>query len=544
MLSMRFDEFARRAETIEGLAGDLDKISRVADLLREAEELGIASRFVQGRVFPAWSERKLNIGPALLYEALSLAGGRSPDGIEELVKETGDVGRAAEQLDLEGQQTLAQEELTLDNLYGSLQDLAGMEGEGSQDRKIRTLADLFIRCDSRSAKYLARLVLGEMRVGVGEGSVRDAIVEAFEVDPELVERGIMVTNDVGEVAEVARREGDDGLAELEMVVGRPVQPMLAQAGSIESVFDDVGADGVVAVEWKYDGARLQIHQRDGEIELYSRRLENLTSSLPDVVEVLEDALADGELILDAEVVAMSDGETLAFQEILRRLRRKYRVEEMQEEVELDIRVFDALYRDGVLIGQPLRERYEVLEEVAGYVCADHWFAESTEEVQGIEADALEAGHEGLMVKNPGSTYSPGRRGKNWLKIKPEPETIDAVVTGGEWGEGRRANLIGSYLLSVRSDGDLETIGRVATGLTDEQLEELTERFRPLIEAEEGKEIVFQPGVVFEVGYEEIQESPSYTSGYALRFPRFLGVRDDKDVEDADSLERVRRLYGQ
>jgi len=222
---------------------------------------------------------------------------------------------------------------------------------------------------------------------------------------------------------------------------------------------------------------------------------------------------------------------------------------MRDEVELELYVFDILYdgEDGAVIEEALEERHERLVESVddGIVARTAW-VEDTETVRSEETVALEKGHEGVVVKHPESAYSPGRRGKNWLKIKPEPETLDLVVTGGEWGEGRRASLVGSYLLSVRGDDGYETVGKVATGITEEKLEELTEYFvggeEGLVVSEDGKEIVFQPEVVFEVGYEEIQESPVYSSGYALRFPRFLGVRDDKSIEEADTLERLERIY--
>jgi len=545
---MRFDEFAEIAEGVESLSGDKDKTEEVAALLNEADEdIRVAARFVQGRVFPAWDDRKLNVGPSLLYEAVALAGDTTAERVEERVAEVGDVGEVVRELDFGGQQTFGATAETLSDMYETFESLAAKEGEGSQETKVRELGNLFMNTSGRGAKYLARLVLGEMRLGVGEGTVRDAVVSAFGTDPELVERGIMVTNDTGSVAEVARDGGDDGLTSLEMSVGRPVKPMLAQATTVENAFDDLGADEAV-VQTKYDGARVQIHTGSGETRLFSRSLEDLTDSLPDVVETVEEAVAeDADFILDAEVVAVGDGGPLPFQEILRRLRRKYRIEEMRDEVNLELYVFDILYEgDGAVIDEPLHERHErVAEAVDEEAVARTAYVEDTDGMRREENAALDSGHEGLVVKNPESTYSPGRRGKNWLKLKPEPETLDLVVTGGEWGEGRRASLVGSYLLGVRGEDGYETVGKVATGLTDERLEELTERFvggdDGLVVSEDGKEIEFQPSVVFEVGYEEIQASQSYDSGYALRFPRFLSVREDKTPDAADSLERVERL---
>jgi len=547
---MRFDEFAERAEGVESLSGDKEKTEEVAALLNEAEEdIRVAARFVQGRVFPAWDDTKLDVGPSLLYEAVALAGDTTAENVEERVAEVGDIGDVVRNLDFGGQQTFGATAETLSDVYETFESLAAKEGEGSQETKVRELGNLFMNTSGRGAKYLARLVLGEMRLGVGEGTVRDAVVSAFGTDHALVERGIMVTNDTGRVAEVARDGGDDGLASLEMSVGRPVKPMLAQATTVEDAFDDLSADEAV-VQTKYDGARVQIHRGDGETRLFSRSLEDLTDSLPDVVETVEGAVAaDTDIILDAEVVAVGDEGPLPFQEVLRRLRRKYRIEEMRDEVELELYAFDVLYDgeegDGAVIDEPLRERQDrIAEAVDEETVARTEYVKDTDDIRLKENAALDSGHEGLVVKNPESAYSPGRRGKNWLKLKPEPETLDLVVTGGEWGEGRRASLVGSYLLSVRSEDGYETVGKVATGLTDERLEELTERSVEdgLVVSEDGKEIEFQPSVVFEVGYEEIQRSPVYSSGYALRFPRFLGVRDDKSVEDADTLERLGRLY--
>jgi DNA ligase-1 len=538
---MRWEGFAERADRLASVSGDHDKVDEVAALLRDADETGVVARFVQGRVFPAWDDTKLDVGPALLYDALALAGDETAEVIEGRVAEAGDVGDVAAELGLGGQMTFGGTPDTVEDVSATLREVAEGEGEGSEETKRRTLANLFIERSPAGAKYLARLVLGEMRLGVGEGTVRDAVAEAFGVGTGSVERGLMVTNDIAEVAETARDEGEDGLAALEMRLGRPVKPMLAQTGEAPDAFD--GADEAV-VEWKYDGARLQVHAGD-ETRLFSRSLEDLTDSLPDVVERIEED-AEGNVILDAEVVAVEDDEPLPFQEVLRRLRRKHRVEEMRDEVALELHVFDILYdgEDGAVIDEPLRDRYARLDRVVDGTRARFRFVGGADEVRRERRDAVEAGHEGVMVKNPESAYSPGARGGDWLKMKPEPETLDLVVTGGEWGEGRRASLVGSFVLGARSrDGGYETVGKVATGLTDEELERLTDRFEGLIEAEDGKEIGFQPSVVFEVGYEEIQRSPEYASGYALRFPRFVRTRDDKDPDDADTVERIEGLYG-
>jgi len=555
---MQFAAFAERADEIEAEPADLETIDLVADLLAEAgEDLPVVARFVQGRVFPAWASTTLDVGPSLCYAALARAAGRNvtADDVEERLADRGEIGAVAASYDLGGQRGLGafgtgEDDLTVAEVETRLRRLADAEGEGSEDRKLRLLFDLFNRCSPPEARYLARLVLGEMRIGVGGGADRDAVAEAFDVPVDRVERAMQVTNDHGEVAVVARDSGEGGLAELGLEVGRPVDAMLAQAGTVTEALDDWGT---AAVEWKYDGARVQVHYDGEEVALFSRNMEEVTDPLPEVVEFVEGAL-DVPAIVDGEVVAVAeDGSPLPFQEILRRFRRKHDVAQAREDVAVELHAFDCLHADGEdLLDAPLTERHDrlraVLGDVAPDAAADLVISDDPGEIETVEAAALEAGHEGIMLKNPESAYTPGRRGKNWLKRKPDVETLDLVVTGAEWGEGRRANLLGTFLLAARSgegtastDDGFETIGKVATGITDEELEELTDLLEPHVRSEDGADLDIEPAVVFEVGYEEIQPSPTYSSGYALRFPRFLGVRDDKDPADADSVERVERL---
>ncbi|OIB56697.1 ATP-dependent DNA ligase LigA [Natrialba sp. SSL1] len=591
---MEFATFADRAATIEAESADLEIVTHVRDLLAEAgDDLPIVARFVQGRVFPAWDSTTLDIGPNTCYEAIARAAGTNVDAndVEERLAERGEIGAVAASYDFGGQQGLGAfiggggsgagddnddrddhnnggngnngtGDLTVSEINDTLTDLAAAEGSGSQDRKVDLLFGLFNRCSSDEARYLARLVLSEMRIGVGEGTVRDAIAEAFDVPQETVERALQVSNDYGQVAETAREDGVSGLDEIELEIGRPVQAMLAQAGTVTDALEEWDE---AAVEWKYDGARIQLHydpagpgnpdgDSNGETHVFSRNMEEVTDALPEVVEFADEHL-DGPAILDGEVVAIDDdGSPLPFQEVLKRFRRKHDVAKARENVSVRPVFFDCLHADGDdLLEEPLVERHDQLESVLAQDSDSEqaptdiegfsllWVTDDPDEIEAVDADALEAGHEGIMLKNPDSAYSPGRRGKNWQKRKPDVETLDCVVTGAEWGEGRRATFLGTFELSVRDGDDLETVGKVATGITDEKLEELTELLEPHIVAEDGTAVELEPAVVFEVGYEEIQTSPTYSSGYALRFPRFLGVRYDKDTAGAETLERLETL---
>ena len=635
---MEFAALAERAERVAAHDGDIETTLAVADLLADAgggvaehgpdDDLPVVVRFLLGRVFPAHDTRTLDVGPALCREAVARAAGPNVDAadVEDRLAERGEIGAVAAAYDFGGQRGLAafgsgRDALTVAAVDEALRDLAAESGDGSESRKRDALFGLFTRCSPSEAAFLARLVLGEMRLGVGEGSVRDAVAEAFLApggdademsepdDPELVapdgavaavERALQVTNDYGRVAVRARDEGTAGLREESLRVGRPVQAMLAQAGTAT---DAVDAFGEVAVETKFDGARVQVHYApdggdaegdapggdasDGEEaalgpRLYSRNMDDVTAALPEIVEYVADRV-DAPVILDGEVVAIDDdGEPLPFQEVLRRFRRKHDVDRMRETVSLRLHAFDCLHADGDdLLDEPLRERHERLREVLPDAAATLALVGDPDAIAAEERAALNGGHEGVMLKNPDAAYTPGDRGRDWLKRKPDVETLDAVVVGAEWGEGRRAELFGTFLLAVRDEGETApstgrsdaadrstadretdgrstadretddpappgyaTVGKVATGITDEALSELTERLEPLVVDETGTAVAFDPELVVEVGYEEIQTSPTYSAGYALRFPRFVGVREDKGVADSDSLARVRRLAGE
>ena len=564
---MEFREFAEHAERIEGEPAELETVSLVTALLSEGDgDLPLIARFVQGRIFPAWDSTTLDIGPNYLYEAIARAAGQNVTAadVEAELADVGEIGAVAASYEFGGQRGLAafgsgggESSLTVGKVFDELDTLAAVSGDGSQDTKIDILFGLFNRCAPLEARYLARLVLSEMRIGVGEGVVRDAIAEAFAVPVEDIERALQVSNDYGLVAEIAREDGSAGLAEITLEIGRPVQAMLAQAGSVTDALDEWDE---AAVEWKYDGARVQLHHDPDGIErdagdataettrVFSRNMEDVTAALPEVVEFAAEHF-DVPVILDGEVVAVDeDDEPLPFQEVLRRFRRKHDIAAAREDVAVRPSFFDCLHADGEdLLEDPLRSRHDRLTDLLGEgpQRSTLRISDDPDEIESIDAEALAAGHEGIMLKDPDSTYSPGRRGKNWLKRKPDVETLDLVVTGAEWGEGRRATFLGTFLLSVRTgDGSYETLGKVATGITDETLADLTDLLEPHIRSEDGQTVDIEPAIVFEVGYEEIQSSPTYSSGYALRFPRFVGVREDIDVEDADSLERVERLAEQ
>ncbi len=550
---MEYSRLVSVYEALEATTSKLEKTEIVAEFLREVPEelLEIIPSLLIGKVFPEWSDLELGVGPGLLYEAVSFVCGIPVAEVKRQVARAGDVGQAVEQmLAKKVQLTLFSRKLLVREVYEAFKKIALATGSGSQDRKIRTLADLLASASPREGKYLVRTVLGELRVGVAEGLLRDAIARAFNVSVSAVERAYMIANDFGVVARTAKRDGESGLAEIKMQVGRPIRPMLAQlAPSIEKVFEELGR---AALEIKYDGARVQIHKRGDEVRIFSRRLENVTSALPDIAGRAARAIKAEEAIVEGEAVAI-DPETRrprAFQDILRRFRRKYNVEEMVREIPFETYLFDILYLEGeVMIDLPFEKRRGALkkivkEERGKFELAEQLITGDVRQAHEFYSRALARGHEGMMIKNLRAPYIPGARVGYMYKVKPVMETLDLVITGAIWGTGKRAGWLSSYILAARDEdtGELLEVGRVGTGVTEEQLAEFTERLKPLIEFEEAGVVRLKPSLVVEVAYQEIQRSPNYASGFALRFPRVVRIRDDKSPEEADTVQRVRQLY--
>ncbi len=540
-MGMQFLEFARICERLEGISGRLDLIEEVSTVLPrlDDEELPVFVRFIMGRVFPDWSPKKLGVGPNLLYDAVAYVVGTKRSAVREAINVTGDAGLAIEDLLANKEQTsFFTQEMDLLEVHRDFERMAATEGTRSRREKLLVMRRLFANAKPLEGRYLARLMLEELRIGMGEGNVRDAVARASDIDVHLIEHAHQAMNDLGEVALLARQD-PAALSGVTIEPFRPVKMMLAQAGTIAAQLED---HGEVAVEYKYDGSRFQFHKVGSACRIYSRRLEEVTESLPDIITHLRDA-TDHDVILDGEVVAVRDGRPMPFQYVIRRFRRKHQVNAMMEKIEVVPRIFDILYLDGeTLMDRPLTERRRILEGVLDTHVAPQFMVTDASDAETIYSGALDLGHEGVMVKVPSSPYTPGVRGRLWVKVKPGVETLDLAVIGAEWGEGRRAKMFGSFLLAVQDQGRLLPVGKVATGITDEMLADLYALLKDSVIAHSGKEVTVEPLVVFEVGYSEIQASPNYESGYALRFPRFVGVRDDKSVDEAESLDALIERY--
>ena len=447
----------------------------------------------------------------------------------------------------------AEATLTLREADAALATVAASAGKGSAAARSATLRALFERATAAEQDFLIRLLVGELRQGALEGVMLDAVAAASGLPLADVRRAAMLTGRLGDVARMAmsRDEGEGhgaaGLARLAVALHRPVQPMLATPA------DDIAAAmaklGTAALEWKVDGARVQVHKAGGEIRVYTRALKDVTASAPEIVEALR-ALPAQELILDGEAVALAaDGAPLPFQVTMRRFGRKLDVERMRAELPLAVYFFDCLHLDGTsLLDRPARERFDALAAAlpAALVIPRIVTADVATAVD-FYADALARGHEGVMAKALDAPYEAGRRGASWLKIK-RAHTLDLVVLAAEWGHGRRQGWLSNLHLGARDPARTHSpsgwvmLGKTFKGMTDALLEWQTAELLAREVRRDGYAVWVRPELVVEIAFNDLQESPHYPGGLALRFARVKGYRDDKRAEDADTIETVRALY--
>lgn len=550
---MKFSKLVTYLQQVESTQANLEKISILSELYREADEdLPDAVMLSLGRISPAWKDLDLGVSSKTVVKVISKASGRSEDEVEEVWKEEGDLGDAAEQMmKKKTQQRLMTRELHVKDVMQRLTKISKMEKDGisqsvNQDKKQKMLADLLSSADPKDSKYLARIMLENLRIGIGEGTVRDALDEAFleGKHSEDIQRAYDYANDFRRVAE-ATRQGVEGLNEINLELFRPVNSMLAKkVETIEEGFEAVGKPA--AVDAKYDGMRAQIHLKNGEVKIFTRRLEDVTKQFPDVKKYVENQVEAENCIIDSEIVGMKKGDVIPFQQLSQRIKRKYDIEEMKQEIPVEVRPFDVLYLGQSLMNEPYEKRWEELEEIVqenqNIKLADRVVTSEEADVNKIQQESLGEGHEGVMMKALDAPYKPGSRVGYMVKLKPVMETLDLTIIGAQWSEGRKSGWLGRLKLGCWNEEteEYEMVGRMSSGLTDEQLEEVTERLKPLIESEDGRDVKIKPEIILEVEYEEIQESPTYESGYALRFPRLKQFRDDK--EKPDNKEKLENLY--
>jgi DNA ligase-1 len=574
-------------EKLEATSKRLEKTKLLSEFLKNCpkKEIDRVMLLVQGLVFPKADERKIGVASKLIVKALNLATGLTANDIEKSWKKTGDLGLTAEELiKKKRQHTLFSQDLTIQKVFDNIQKLASIEGIGSTDVKLKVIAELLTSAKPKEARYIVRTVLEDLRVGLGEGTLRDAIAIAYyerhggkldleSKDPsfgaeselarirDAIQEAYDVTNDYASVAQMIIDQDLEVLKALELDTARPLKVMLAQkAKDVREAFEVVGRPA--AIEYKYDGFRMLIGKHGDKVTIHTRRLENVTAQFPEVAKLVRENIKTESCIIDCEAVGY-DPQTkkyVPFQNISQRIKRKYDIEAMAKEIPVELNIFDIVYYNGKsMIKEPFKERRKILEKIVKpkeyhIRLAEQVITDKDGDAEKFYKKSLGAGNEGVMFKNLESPYKPGSRVGYMVKLKPVMETLDLVIVGAEWGEGKRAGWLTSFTVAVY-DEDTDTyleIGKFGTGIKEKKDEEtnidgvsfneLTQLLKPLIINEKGREVFVKPEIVIELKFEEIQKSPSYSSGFALRFPRLVRVRDDRRPDEASTLAQVEGFY--
>jgi DNA ligase 1 len=547
-----FKSFSELVEKIENTKKRLEIIEQTANYLKalSADEIGPATNMIVGRAFPKYSQKSLDVSWSTLKGIFEQVTQFDWNIFHQVMAASGDIGSATKTI-LEISKTKKQTQLiptflTITEVSRAFEAIAQSQGSGSRTKKERLITTLLSQATPDEAKYLVKIFTGEMRTGIHEGLMEQAVARAFDVPLQKVQYAGMVLGDIGEVAETLKTNGPETLEKVGFTVFRPVKLMLAQtAQSVTEALEAHG--GKTAFEYKYDGARVQIHKQNSAVQVFSRRLSDVTESLPEVVQAVKQNISSESAIVEGEVIALdSSGCPIAFQHLMRRFKRTRDIDTIAQQIPLTLFLFDILYLNGEsLINKPYEERRKILAQSIGEILlTSQLLTDQPIQAKEFFKEALDAGHEGLMAKKHDSPYTPGRRGKPWLKIKSILEPLDLVITAAEYGYGRRKGWLSDYYLAARNaiTGEFLNVGKTFKGLTDSEIIELTKRLKESALDQDGHRVIVMPKIVVQVAYNEIQQSPKYMSQMALRFARITRIREDKSPEEADTLARVREIY--
>ncbi|MEM4326073.1 MAG: ATP-dependent DNA ligase [Candidatus Pacearchaeota archaeon] len=535
----------------------LEKVDLLSKFLKNLDEKDKDVLYLlMGNIYPDYDERKIGISDKLAIKAISKVSGRDEKDIIQEWKKIGDLGEVTEHLLISKKQsTLNRDSLTTERVLETLRKLPEIQGKGAIEKKIFLIVELLSLASPLEAKYLIRTIIGDLRIGLKESTIRDALASTFFVSDkeskEIIQSALDKSNDLAYVFEISKMGKLNEFKRVEIKPGRPIKVMLAQkVRTISEAFKSVGKP--CAIEYKYDGFRMIIHKDKDVITLFTRRLEDVTKQFPEVVEYVKKYVKGESFILDSEAIGFNKmtKEYRPFQEISQRIKRKYEIEKLQEELPVEINVFDILYYNGKsLIDEPFRKRAELVRKIISthpykITPSKQIITSDEKEAKEFYKKAIKDHQEGIMFKNLNAGYQPGSRVGHMLKLKQEERDLDLVITGGEYGTGKRKGWLSSFILScIDKNGKFLEVGKVGTGIKEKgesgiSFEELTEKLRPYIIEEEGRSIKIKPKIVVSVTYQEIQRSPKYNSGFALRFPRFTAIRPDKNPEDINSLDDI------
>ena len=556
MPATEFSHFVEMCERVRQTASKNAKVSAIAEYLITLKDddgktssggdasLTAVVLFMSGTIFPKGSGLALNVGFNTIMRSLSEITHLEPKEVQKIYLKHGDMGALAEYVVSKRQQSpLIAQQLLLPDLYDQLRKIADATGPGSSEAKRKILAGLLMNSSPLEAKYLIKIAGGELRVGVVEGLVELAIAKAFRRDVKAIRQAMLLSGDIAQVALLAKK---DALSTAIMKPLTPLSFMLADvmfsAEEIEQYYNKP-----LICEFKYDGIRVQLHRFGGNVKMFSRKLEDVASSFPEIISALSSI--PSEFILDGELLAYRADRPLHFQELQKRLRRKAVTDRLMAEIPVVYVPYDIMYLNGQsLIDRPLTERKKLLSQIRfrePIIDLGYRVVSTAPEIACAFKESRDAGHEGLVVKELESQYYPGKRGRHWTKLKHELDTIDAVIVIAEYGHGKRAGTLSDYTFAVRDEydsGSLKTIGKAYSGLTDAEIGKMTEKLRSITIRDEGYRLIVRPEIVLEVAFDSIQKSDRHNSGFALRFPRIKYIRTDKTVSDIDTREKVQRIY--
>jgi DNA ligase 1 len=530
--------FAQVCESIAATSQKNEKVGLVADYLRntQVDESAIAALFLCGRVFPRREERVLSIGFSILLRAVAKIADKNPADLAPVLRHHGDLGAGAEEI---LRHHPVRPSLTLPQIAEVYASLAQQRGPAA---KQGLLEHTLPRLSALEAKYFIKVATGELRIGLKESLVEEAIAKAFDQTLPAVQRANML---LGDITEVLRLAAANQLSSVSLQLFRPISVMLASPAETPAELVAAFPNGAL-VEDKFDGIRAQVHKRDSRVEIYSRALDRVTE-FPELLGPIRSI--PGDFILDGEIIGWRDGRAIPFTELQQRLGRKQVDLFTTAQVPVSFVAFDLLLLDGrTLLDTPLVERRLLLERLLATVEQSALqftrakLCRTVEEIEDRFRLAIETGNEGLLAKAPESRYAPGRRGQFWMKLKRPLATLDVVVTIAEYGHGKRHGLLSDYTFAVRDDARLVNIGKAYSGLTDVEIRGLTQYFLEHTTEDRGFQRDVEPAIVLEVAFNNIQRSDRHESGFALRFPRIVRLRPDKPVAEIDTLARVREIF--
>lgn len=554
---MLYSKFAEIYDDIASTTKKLEKIEKLSVFLKYLSKEGKSEwiYLLRGKILPDYDSRELGISDQIISKVISSSYGIKEDDVTEKFKKIGDWGEIAYIFsEKRKQNVLFSKKLDVEKVFSNLLSILDIEGKGSIDRKVKTVSEILSFASANEAKYIIRTILSDLRIGIADAIVVDSINKAFfdtyEMKPILEEK-FDLCNDLALLFESASK-GKNALDKIDIEPGRPVKVMLAvKATDLEDAFRICGSPA--AIEHKYDGFRMLINKNKGKISLFTRKLENVTKQFPDVVKATLDSVKGTDFILDCEVVGYDpkSKKYLPFEAVSQRIKRKYDIEEIIEKLPVEVNIFDVIYHNSKsFIESPFSERRKLIEKIISEKKlvirpAVQIITSDMAEAEDFYRGALKIGEEGIMMKNLSAPYKQGRKVGYMIKLKPIVNDLDLVIVGAEYGTGKRAGWLTSFMIACRDGDEVLEIGMVSSGLKEKEeegtsYEEMTKLLKPLIESEEGNIVKVKPKVVVSVTYQNIQKSPSYRSGYALRFPRITAYRSDRSVFDIASIEDIER----